>query len=355
MARGVVDYTDKSLKVYLLKNVAVLGAVLVFSVTLKPYFVAGSVGTVFLAQLGALVVLRIFYSVASYLYRKFVRKPKDVLSYGKWAVVTGSTSGIGEAFCHELASRGMSVLQISRNEEKLKSVAKDVKAKHQGKTIEIRHMVHDFANQNTEYVEKFHSALRGTLETLTENGGVGMLLNCVGVSNSTPGLTHDTPKEDVLQMLAINNNGTTLMMQSVLPFMMKRKSGAVITVSSGSCTHPTPLLSIYSATKAFGNQLTRSMYYEYKEHGIDCLSITPYYFISGMFKMRKATFCAPFPQTLVVQSLPLLGYEAEAYPYVGHALNKLQMYTPTEYPFRLLNRMKNIRARALARAAKKKK
>merc|ERR1711862_450258 len=104
----------------------------------------------------------------------------------------------------------------------------------------------------------------------------------------------------------------------------------------------------------FGNQLTRSMYYEYKEHGIDCLSITPYYFISGMFKQRKATFCAPFPQTLVLQSLPLLGYEAEAYPYIGHALNRLQTYAPTGYPFRILDRMKNIRTRHLNRLAKKK-
>merc|ERR1719245_1839335 len=114
-----------------------------------------------------------------------------------------------------------------------------------------------------------------------------------------------------MQMLAINNNGTTLLTHTVLPYMMKRKSGAILNVSSGSCKHATPLLSIYSATKAFGNQLTRSMYYEYKEHGIDCLSITPYYFISGMFQRKSSSFFYPYPDSIVKRSLKVLGHVAE--------------------------------------------
>jgi 17beta-estradiol 17-dehydrogenase / very-long-chain 3-oxoacyl-CoA reductase len=117
-------------------------------------------------------------------------------------------------------------------------------------------------------------------------------------------------------MLRVNNNGTIMMSRALLPHMMRRKSGAIITVSSASCTHPTPLLSCYSATKGFGNQLTRSMHYEYKEHGIDCLSIHPYYFVSNMFKRNKATYLAPFPNALIDAALPLLGYADEAYPCV---------------------------------------
>ena len=56
---------------------------------------------------------------------------------------------------------------------------------------------------------------------------------------------------------------------------MFRKTGAVISITSGSTTRSSGLLSAKSAIKASGNQLTRSMYYEYKEYGIDFLSITP--------------------------------------------------------------------------------
>ena len=64
-------------------------------------------------------------------------------------------------------------------------------------------------------------------------------------------------------------------MMTVVPHMMFRKTGAVISITSGSTTRSSGLLSAKSAIKASGNQLTRSMYYEYKEYGIDFLSITP--------------------------------------------------------------------------------
>ena len=52
--------------------------------------------------------------------------------YGKWAVVTGCTQGIGLSYVEELAKRGMSIVLISRNQQKLSELAKDVKRKFQG-------------------------------------------------------------------------------------------------------------------------------------------------------------------------------------------------------------------------------
>ena len=52
--------------------------------------------------------------------------------YGKWAVVTGCTQGIGLSYVEELARRGMSIVLISRNQEKLELLAKEVKQKFQG-------------------------------------------------------------------------------------------------------------------------------------------------------------------------------------------------------------------------------
>ena len=52
--------------------------------------------------------------------------------YGKWAVVTGCTQGIGLSYVEELAKRGMSIVLISRNQEKLEEQARKVKQKFQG-------------------------------------------------------------------------------------------------------------------------------------------------------------------------------------------------------------------------------
>ena len=154
-------------------------------------------------------------------------------------------------------------------------------------------------------------------------------------------------------MLNVNNNGTVLMSRLVLPSMVQRRKGAVITVSSASCTHPTALLSVYSATKGFGNQLTRSMHYEYKEFGVDCLSITPYYFVSNMFKRRKGTYLAPLPSDIVDPALLNLGHTSEAYPYWGHYSMGLIGHYYWDTANGLLGIMKRSKARAEAKTKRK--
>lgn len=262
--------------------------------------------------------------------------------------MTGSTSGIGEEFCYELASRGISILQISRNEEKLQHVAKELhfRAAKAGVSIETDYIIHDFAARDETVTTSFLASLENKLTTLTKDGGVGMLINCVGLSNSLPALLHETSPQDILNMLRVNNDGTTLMMTATLPHMMKRRSGAIITVSSASCTHPTPLLSIYSATKAYGNQITRSAYYEYKEYGIDCLSVTPYYFVSNMYKRKKARLGAPFPDAIVKGCLRHLGHESEVYGYWVYRFAGLLDYIPREKGWRFLETMKGNMGRA---------
>jgi len=304
-----------------------------------------------LAQLGSLVTCYGIFNVMRFFYRKLFRTPKDVLSYGKWAVVTGATSGIGESFCHELASRGMNILLISRNEEKLKDAADAITSKYK---VETSYLIRDFTDMKDTSISTFTAALDTQLKEMYEKGGVGILCNCVGVVNGLPTLLHELDAEEVRHILCVNNDGTVLMSRAVLPFMMKQKSGAIITVSSGSCRHPTPLVSLYSATKAFGHQLTSSMYYEYKEFGIDCISVTPYYFISNLYKRKKATYMAPFPETIVNATLPLLGYEAYAFPYWAHwagcALGT--KWLPTDGSARILVSMKQNRERALKKSKK---
>ena len=304
--------------------------------------------------MGMFGFLSLFYTVAyRMLWKPMHLKvmttffPKKLTDYGAWAIVTGGTAGIGEAFVHKLAGEGMNVLVVSRSERKLKGVCGDVKEAFPG--VECDYMVYDFGTADASVSEKFYEDLEKKVEALP--GGVGVLINNVGLSNENPELLHCIPQHDIDQMLRVNNTGTISMSRSVLPHMFSRSSGAIITVSSGSCGHPTPMLSCYSATKAFGNQLTRSMHYEYKEHGIDCLSITPYYFVSNMFKRSRATYLAPHPQKIIDAALPLLGYVSEDHPYWCHRLIGFiaaSLYSPGDG---LLGIMKRNKARADKKAA----
>lgn len=202
---------------------------------------------------------------------------------------------------------------------KLQTVAQSVESKHQVETV---YLVHDFAETSETAVADFTSNLESQLRKLDAEGGggggVGMLCNCVGVVNNLPALFHECDDEEVRQMLCVNNDGTVRLTRAVLPFMFARKKGAIITIGSGSCRHPTPLVSLYSATKSFGYQFTRSLHYEYKEYGIDCIAVTPYYFISNLYKRKKPTLMAPFPESIVRSTLPLLGHQAETFGWWPH-------------------------------------
>ena len=319
---------------------------------LRKYFFVDN----FLGMFGFLALLKIaFNAILRPSYNKLTRNPKPVKSYGKWAIVTGATSGIGENFAHHLAGEGMNLLLISRTASKLEQVCLDCEAiasKGKNGAIKTKFLAYDYGTSDREVSRKFYEDLKTTLKSC-DDGNIGMLINNVGLSNENPLLTHMIPEEEIEQMLRVNNDGTLKMSRAVIPFMMERKSGAVITVSSASCTHPTPMLSVYSATKGFGNQLTRSMAIEYKEFGIDCLSITPYYFVSNMFKRNKATYMAPFPQALIDEALPLLGHEIEAYPYWGHWLMGQIALNYYDTGNGLLQIMKRNKARADASAARK--
>eukprot|EP01032_Pedospumella_encystans_P027934 gene27934-31555_t len=72
-----------------------------------------------LRVVGALTLFLIVYRVGLSVYRRLIRSPKKPTSYGKWAIVTGSTSGIGKEYADYLAKLGMNLLVISRTKDKL--------------------------------------------------------------------------------------------------------------------------------------------------------------------------------------------------------------------------------------------
>lgn len=178
-------------------------------------------------------------------------------------------------------------------------------------------LLHDFADSKKK--DQFLSALETKMGAMTGDGGLGMLINCVGTSPRISDLTHNTTLSDIDDMLAVNADTALMMIQACLPHFLFRKRGAVINVASASGLQPTPFLSVYSATKAFDHQLVRSLHYEYKDEGIDFLSVNPYYFVSKMFNRPETKLC-PQPDKIVKSSLPKLGKQASCYPYKAHAI-----------------------------------
>jgi short-subunit dehydrogenase len=250
----------------------------------------------------AIVSWRILLSM----YRRLVLPAKHPLAYGKWGIITGSTSGIGKEFAEHFASIGMSVLLISRSETKLREQCKQLQEIYK---VDCEYLVYDFsAPQDTIHKNNFYKSLDKSCQMMHEDGGVGVLVNNVGTANEIPKHLEEFTDEDICGMINCNIHSIIWMTRTVSKYMKQRKNGAIISISSGSGNNPSPYLAIYSATKAFMTQFTRSLHIENWGTGVDFLVVTPFY-IGGtnLYKDPNGTIVAPLPKVLVNGTLCQLG------------------------------------------------
>ncbi|XP_013983172.2 very-long-chain 3-oxoacyl-CoA reductase-B [Salmo salar] len=244
---------------------------------------------------------------------------------GKWAVVTGATDGIGKAYAEELARRGFSIVLISRTQEKLDDVAKSIESKY---GVETKSIAADFSA--TDIYPKIEAGLTG-LE-------VGVLVNNVGMSYSYPEFFLKVPNLDsfIDTMVNINITSVCQMTRMVLPGMVERKKGAVLNISSASGMYPCPLLTVYSASKAFVDFFSRGLEAEYKSKGILIQSVLPFFVATKLSKIRRATLDKPNPARYVAAELNTVGLQSQTNGYLPHAV--MGWLTTVLCPARLLNR-----------------
>ncbi|KAH9772855.1 Very-long-chain 3-oxoacyl-CoA reductase 1 [Citrus sinensis] len=179
---------------------------------------------------------------------------KNLKKYGSWALVTGPTDGIGKSFSFELAKRGLNLVLVGRNPDKLKDVSDSIQAKYT--KTQIKSVVVDFSGDLDEGVERIKEAIEGL--------DIGILIKMLRMV------------DEVLlnNLIKINVKGTTKVTQAVLPAMLKRKKGAIVNIGSGAAlgiTSGPPLYSVYPAAKAYVDQFSRCLCVEYKKSRIDVL------------------------------------------------------------------------------------
>lgn len=195
-----------------------------------------------LLSISSLYILKFLFSILRWVYVYFLRPAKNLKKYGSWALITGPTDGIGKAFAFQLARKGLNLVLVGRNPDKLNDVSTAILAKF-GK-IEIKTVVVDFGGDLLEGVKRIEGVIEG-LE-------VGVLINNVGVSYPYARFFHEVDEKLLADVIKINVEGTTRVTQAVLPGMLKRKRGAIVNIGSGAAIviPSDPLYSVYAAAKA---------------------------------------------------------------------------------------------------------
>lgn len=266
-----------------------------------------------LVSLGLLSSLKFSFGALRWLYVSFLRPAKNIhVRYGYWAVVTGSTDGIGKAFAFQLARRGLHLVLVGRNPDKLRDVSDAIRAKHGGCRIET--VVIDFAGDQAEGVRRLREAIEGL--------DVGLLVNNAGVSYPYARFFHEVDEELMSNLIKVNVEGVTRVTRAVLPGMLERKRGAIVNIGSGAAIviPSDPLYAVYAASKAYVDQFSRCLYVEYKNKGIDVQCQVPLYVATKMASIRRSSFFVPSADTYARAALQSIGYEPRCTPYWPHSL-----------------------------------
>jgi uncharacterized protein len=181
---------------------------------------------------------------------------------GKWAVITGASSGIGRALAKEFAAGGFNVLLTGRNEEALRHLAQECSG---GRPIQADIVIADLARADS--TDALISAITATprdYEVLVNNAGFGVHGNFAST---------DIDKE--VELLHVQLAAALKLTKAVLPGMLARRRGKILNVASVYSYAPVPLQSVYSACKAFLLSFSTSLRNELASTGVTVTAFCP--------------------------------------------------------------------------------
>ena len=194
--------------------------------------------------------------------------------YGEWALITGASSGIGLAFCKNLAAQGYNLILVARTQSKLESSADQL-----SKTFGIYTSVVTCDLSRPDEVSN--------LKEIFLEKNVGLLVNNAGWGQ--PGVFHKHSLENSIRETQLNINTPLSLTKWFLNESKSEKKG-VIFLSSIAAYMGSPYLGNYSATKAWVLNFGLSLYHELKDRSVDVLVLAPGPTKTGMFGIESVDF-----------------------------------------------------------------
>lgn len=212
--------------------------------------------------------------------------------YGEWALITGASSGIGEAFAEKLASKGINLAIAARRIDRLIALSERLQQSYNVKIIPIQVdlTAHDFLS---------------SIQSNLKNIEIGILINNAGIGLN--GNFKDFAPEEISNLIQLNCIVPSLLTSSFLGGMIQKRKGAIIFLSSTVGLNPTPFMSIYSASKSFNYFLGDSLWYELKNYNIDVLTLVPGSTKTEFPRLNKNKFLTASPEHVADSAIEALG------------------------------------------------
>ncbi|MFD3589285.1 SDR family NAD(P)-dependent oxidoreductase [Streptomyces sp. NPDC058683] len=180
-------------------------------------------------------------------------------AYGPWGIVAGGSDGVGVAFAHGMASRGINVVLVARRVPVLEAAADDIRSRH---GVEVRTVALDLSA----------SGALSELEAATAGLEVGLLVYNAGADTRNV----DFLDKDLGTHLELVHRNCTAVLEAAYRFgapMVARGRGGMVLVTSGAAWAGGATLAAYGASKAFDLVLAESLWAEWRGKGVDVLGL----------------------------------------------------------------------------------
>ena len=179
-----------------------------------------------------------------------------------YALITGSSRGIGKAFAMECASRGINVLLVSRSGNDLEETASLIREKYK---VKVDSFPIDLAEKESpQKVYNWCRKMNYTIDILINNAGVG----------GTASFEESSVEYDD-QRIQLNIRALVLMCKLFIPDMKRLKQAYILNVSSLSAFYSIPYKSVYAASKSFVLSFSKSISYELSGSSINVSTVCP--------------------------------------------------------------------------------
>ncbi|KAB2880555.1 SDR family oxidoreductase [bacterium] len=254
------------------------------------------------------------------------------------ALITGASSGIGEAIARELAKQNVALVLVARSGDKLESLAAELSAGG----LEVIPIAQDLLAGNADEV------LWNELQR--RNIKIDMLINNAGFGGY--GFFHDSPIEKQIEMIDLNIKALVKLTYRFLPPMISNNHGAIMNVSSTASFQPVPFMAAYAATKAFVTNFTVALSSEYQDTHVRFIALCPgrtktnFQVAAGSQKVRIRSRAATPQQVARVAVKALRRNNNIAIEgFMNHAMIHLQRFFPRWFIIKIAHKIfkpKNI-------------
>jgi glucose 1-dehydrogenase len=216
---------------------------------------------------------------------------------GKNVLVTGGTSGIGQAIAVRFAEHGANV---AINYLRLPEEAAETESQVHACTARVRqHGVRDVLVRAD--VSNEDEVVAMVAETIEKLGGIDVLVSNAGIQISRP--SHELSSEDFDKVLAVNLRGSFLCAREAIKhFLAEEKPGSIVNVSSVHQLIPKPSYLGYSVSKGGMMNLTRTLALEYAANGIRVNAVGPG---ATVTPINRAWIDDPIKREMVVSHIPI--------------------------------------------------